>query len=198
MSETFPMPIVSSRSAQALTFPMPASVMKLAQLAREHSWEVITQYSQGRMPHTITGKPGALKDAIGVRFGQHPMTDRRAWAVYSRTASGGVWVWSSVCIYGPRLSPYMGCNVTELQAYLMMPDSSDEAILTYVEDLKYIKANAEELAKRRAQARSRVQKDFLAQVPTRLIVEAVAGTLTREEVLKIMDATKSKDREGFR
>jgi hypothetical protein len=106
IAEPFPAPLIESRSSSSRTMTnlCPSSVMKLAEFAREYSWEVRTQFSQGCIPHATTGRPSALKDLIGLRFGAHPMTQRQAYAVYSRNASGGAWTWSSIMIWGARSS----------------------------------------------------------------------------------------------
>lgn len=140
--ELFPAPVVSLRAATRTTRPLPAPVLKLAEFAREHSWEVRTQYSQGHMPHATTGRPGALKDLIALRFGAHPMTDRQAYAVYSRNvspsgASLSTWTWGSVMIWGPDLPPYGGCGIEHLKTYLQAPAEVD---LEWVADIRALRA----------------------------------------------------------
>src|SRR5512142_1925860 len=107
--EPFPAPTFDTRQTTNDGMIIPTPVLNLAQFAREHSWEVRTQFSQGHFPHATTGRPGALKDVIGVRFGAHPMTDRQAYAIYARTASDrggkGVWSWESFMVWGPDLPP---------------------------------------------------------------------------------------------
>jgi hypothetical protein len=136
----FPAPVVSSLPARALTFPVPGPVLKLAEFARELSWEVRMQYAQGNMPHAATGRAGALKDLIGLRFGAHPMTDRQAYAVCSRPAGGGTWAWGSVMIWGPDLSPYGGCGITELKDYLVHPDRSADVLKSWVSVIRWQRA----------------------------------------------------------
>lgn len=117
--EPFPAPAYTSfDTPDVAKLITPVPVLKLGEFAREHSWEVRTQYSQGNMPHATTGRAGALKDLIALRFGAHPMTDRQAYAVYSRSAPSGTWTWSSVMIWGPDLPPYDGCGITDLKWYL--------------------------------------------------------------------------------
>jgi hypothetical protein len=151
--EPFPLPVTTSRQIVArVTWPAP--VLKLAEFAREHSWEVRTQCSQGHMPHAITGRPGALKDLIALRFGAHPMTDRQAYAVYSRNASGGTWAWSSFMVWGPDLMPSKIFDLAALKAYLMMaPDSRADALGCWARDLRSIEENRKALARRTAAAR---------------------------------------------
>lgn len=154
-AEAFPAPLHHSRES----FPahmgaklFPAPVLKLATFAREYSWEVRTQYSQGCMPHAITGRPGALKALIGLRFGAHPMTDRQAYAVYSRPVSGGAWTWASVAIWGPDLPPYLGCGITELKEYLSEPDIPVIPLLAWVAMIK--KGRAEHAAEVKARPKA--------------------------------------------
>jgi hypothetical protein len=157
--ELFPQPRLTSRDIPPMDVA-PTAVLKLAEYAREHSWEVRTQYSQGHFPHAITGRPGVLKDVIGVRFGAHPVTDRQAYAVYSRNASGGTWAWTSFMVWGPDLSPAKLYDLAALKAYLMMcPDSSGEALTLWTSDLRMIEDNRKALAKRTATARPAKPKE---------------------------------------
>ena len=117
--EAYPVPELTSRQVVArVTWPAP--VLALAEFAREASWEVRTAASRGCMPHGTTGRPGALKHLISLRFGGHPMTDRQAYAVYSKSVAGvGTWTWGSVWIWGPDLPPFGMCGQGELKEYLL-------------------------------------------------------------------------------
>jgi hypothetical protein len=117
--EPYPAPVVSSRQESA--FLAPAPVLKLAEFAREAGWDVRTQYAQGYPPHGSTGRPGALRDSIAVIFGNHPLTDRQAYACYEKTASGSAWSWSGIMIRGSDLPPFSGCGVEELKHFLATP-----------------------------------------------------------------------------
>lgn len=153
----FPAPEVTSHDLS--DFVIPRAALSLAEFGREQSWEVKVQYSRGNAPHAKTGQPGALRDFVAVRFRGHPMTDRQAYAVYSRPAGphAGTWTWSSVMIWGPDLPPYAGCGITELKAYLMMcADSSAEGLASWIETLKQIKINGETLKRHRDIARKHV------------------------------------------
>lgn len=154
--EPFPAPRVTSRSQ--VPFMAPPAVLKLSEFAREHSWEVRTQISQGSFPHGTTGRPSALKDAIGVRFGAHPMTTRQAYAVYARTAPKSAWAWTSIMIWGLDLTPYAGCGITELKHYLSTPTESAEVVREWVQALKRAAAATEEARKRRARIRAQIIK----------------------------------------
>lgn len=156
-AEPFPAPVRTSRELD--NAPRPAPVMKLAEFAREHSWEVWTQYSQGYVPHAITGRPGALKALIGLRFGAHPMTDRQAYAVYSRNASSGTWTWTSVAIWGPDLSPYLGCGITELKEYLREPDIPVVPLLAWVAMIEKGRAEHAALVKARPKTPPKPRED---------------------------------------
>lgn len=146
--EPFPLPVRTSRDADWMDIQAPAPVLALAEFARRHSWEVRTQYSRGSFPHAVTGRPGALKDGIGLRFGAHPMTRRQAYAVYTRTVKPqGAWTWTSVMIWGPDLPPFGGCGITELKTYLQAPDEVD---LEWIADIRAVRAAQERAAKERA------------------------------------------------
>lgn len=152
LREPFPAPALPFRQSRALTFPIPSAVLALAGYAREQSWEVRTQYSQGNVPHGTTGKPSVLKDVIGLRFGAHPMTDRQAYAVYSRNASGAAWTWSSVMIWGPDLPPYGGCGITDLKEFLREPDRPAPNMLAWVGVIRHRRERQEIEQKARAKA----------------------------------------------
>lgn len=105
--EPHPAPEVSSREGR-VPAAWPGPVFKLAQEAREWGWEVSQQWSRGHGVHGSTGRPTALKDRYALRFGLHPLTDARAYAVHA----GGAW---ESC----RLSdPMVGLSVTELRHWL--------------------------------------------------------------------------------
>jgi hypothetical protein len=155
--EEFPAPVLHSRMSRALTFPMPDPVLKLSEFAREHSWEVRVQYSQGHQPHAKTGRPGALKDVIGLRFGAHPVTDRQAYAIYMRNAGGGTWTWDSVVIWGPDLPPFGGCGIEHLKHYLTQPGMLPQDLKGWVAQIRMQRADQAEQAKVRAKERGPVK-----------------------------------------
>jgi hypothetical protein len=155
--EAFPLPIVSSRNPTLFGEPLPDPVLKLSEFAREHSWEVRAQYSQGHQPHAKTGRPGALKDVIGLRFGAHPLTDRQAYAIYMRNASGGTWAWDSVVIWGPDLPPFGGCGITDLKEFLREPGRPAPNMLAWVAVIRHRRDQQEEEAKVRAKERGPVK-----------------------------------------
>lgn len=211
--EPYPAPGVTSREEH--DFLMPNAVLKLAEMAREAGWEVHTQHSRGRMPHSVTGEPGALYDFVGMRFSDHPMNDRRAFAVIRRPASGtGVWTWDNTMIWGPKLIPFAGCSITDLKAFLIMPDASDYAIDEYVYTIKQIASNAEALRKAREAARKAILRryDELTGQMTGCWVSDVlravqgvadvrqlgAGVLDDEQILTAIERRKSGTKEGFR
>lgn len=152
----FPVPEISSRSAQALTFPMPRAVTSLAEFARGHDWEVIAQYSRGCFPHGTTGNPGSVKDVIGLRFGYHPLTARRAYAVYARTAQpAGPWQWDNTMIWGTDCTPFPHCSVTDLRWYLEhAPDLSARELAEWKRELLRNLTEKAEAARLRAKSRS--------------------------------------------
>jgi hypothetical protein len=98
-----------------LDAPMPESVMKLAEFAREAGWEVRVQYARGNGIHGSTGKPTGLVHSLAVRMGNHPMTDAQAVAVY---VSGSSWTWKSIWVSGPELPPFGAAGLTELKEWL--------------------------------------------------------------------------------
>lgn len=157
--EPFPAPQRTSRELPGFGTVIPAPVLKLAEFAREHSWEVRTQYSQGHMPHATTGRPGALKDLIALRFGAHPMTDRQAYAVYSKPYAHGTWTWGSVMIWGPDLPPYGGCGIADLRQYLSRPDWASAFLLGWVAAIKREHAEREAAKKAKPKPASKPKED---------------------------------------
>ena len=158
--EPFPAPTRSSLRAWPQARLTPGPVLKLAEFAREYSWEVRTQYSQGHFPHGTTGRPGALKDVIGVRFGAHPVTDRQAYAIYARNVPSGTWAWVSFMVWGPDLPPAKLHDLAALKAYLLMaPDSRADALADWTRDLRSIEENRKSLAKRTAAARPAKERE---------------------------------------
>lgn len=116
-ADPYPAPIHTSHEGWEI--PIPVGAQRLAQFAREASWEVITQCAQGAMPHATTGRPGGLCTTVGLRFGRHPMTDRQAYAV-SRRSGTGSWAWDSLMIWGPDLPPKKLSTLAELKAFLLL------------------------------------------------------------------------------
>ena len=163
--EPYPPPLYRSSENRDLPFPEPPAVKAVRALAVERGWTALGQYSRGHLPHATTGKPTAVRDLIGLRFGISPLigmdlwVTRQAYAVYSRPVSGGTWMWSSVMIWGSDLTPYAGCSITDLKAYLMMaPEVRGEALEDWVRDLRSIKSKAAQLVKQRVAARGPVSK----------------------------------------
>jgi hypothetical protein len=117
--EAYPVPEAESRTPWPYGMEFPAPIDALALFACSAGWKVKVAYSRGRMPHGSTGRPGALKHLISLRFGGHPMTDRQAYAVYSKSVTGaGTWSWSSVWIWGPDLPPFGMCGQLDFRVYL--------------------------------------------------------------------------------
>lgn len=153
----YPAPAYTSRDSQAVELPSAAA--KLAQVAREASWEVRAQSSMGSIPHARTGRPTAEKKLIALRFGAHPMTERRAYVIYESPASRSAWKPRSIMIWGPDLTPYAHCGMVELRAYLAEKCLSEASELrTWVRRLERERRAAEAFQKRRATVRSQIRK----------------------------------------
>ena len=109
--EDYPAPEVRSDDPWPHGVALPGPVETLKRDALGWGWRVVAQYSRGRMPHATHGRPGAVKDAFGLRFGGHPRVDLRACAVYR----GGTW--ESVWVWGPGVVPVRH-TVTTLRTVL--------------------------------------------------------------------------------
>lgn len=136
--EPFPAPVYSSRELTDIARVTPEPAHALAGFAIKHGWDVRVQYALGRFPHATTGRPGALKDSIALRFGGHAETERQAFAVYVRAhAPAGTWSWQSIMIWGPDLPPYAGCGLARLKDFLMdAPGAEAASLLAWVQMLK--------------------------------------------------------------
>lgn len=204
--EPFPAPVVSSLDALASLLAEPRSAPKpcvdLENFARGHGWDVRMQYAQGNYPHAITGRPGALKDSIALRFGAHPLTDRQAYAVYVRNAKpAGTWAWEFTSIWGPDLPPYTGCGITEIKAFLTMsPVTSGEVMKLWVEELRLIKINGEGLRAQRDQDRKEIRAQSLAGDGWDVLMRTWEPRgYSREDLIKIINTTsRAAEREGMR
>jgi hypothetical protein len=114
-----PAPEVSSRAPWPGDFgPPPGPVLKLAQDGREAGWEVLTAYSRGY--GLMYRGSWQCEERISLRFGLHPKTGRQAYAIYRRTAGekAGAWTWHQVYLWGPDLTPFGLCTVTDLRYFL--------------------------------------------------------------------------------
>lgn len=182
----------------------PAPVRALAGYAREQSWEVRSQYTRGRFPHGTTGRPGAEKHVISLRFGGHPMTDRQAYAIYARGVSGGTWTWQSVAVWGPALPPYLGCGLADLSFFLnadVVGSFSDERMLTWVRELKDREAGKDDARKAREARRREIRKAFAeidkAVIPSVTIAKLAAQYgMTADEVTAIVSKSSGSKRES--
>lgn len=148
--EPYPKPVVTSRQESAFLAPRP--VLHLAEFALELGWDVRKQYAQGYPPHGSTGRPGALKDSIAVIFGNHPLTDRQAYACYEKTASGSAWSWNGIMIRGSDVTPYAGCGVEHLKYFLSTPDMPAHLVAEWVSGIKRLRAEQAAAVKARPKA----------------------------------------------
>lgn len=121
-----PAPEATSRDPWPDGVATPSAVLKLAQDAREAGWEVLTAYSCGY--GVMYRGSWQREERIGIRFGLHPLTDRRAYAVYRRTAGEkpGAWAWDQVYLWGPDLPPFGLCSVTDLRDFLNRAGQVDD------------------------------------------------------------------------
>lgn len=194
--EPYPAPAVTSLQESA--FLAPAPVHQLAEMAREAGWDVRTQYAQGYPPHGSTGRPGALKDSIAVIFGNHPLTDRQAYACYEKTASGSAWTWSGIMVWGPDLPPFTGCGVTDLKTFLSNADMPAIWVAKWVADIKALRAAQADDTKIRTAMRKEIRDLDMAGESISRICEHAASIYSPEEVRKILaTVSKKAEKEGM-
>lgn len=129
---------------------LPASVLGLAELAREASWEVRTQYALGTGQHSRTGKPTSRRESIAVSFGLHPLSDCQAVAVYVRSGKGS-WGWESIWIWGPSRPHFRAHLLADLLEWLEVGGQVDAMWWPQVEALAM---HREREAKLRAKERA--------------------------------------------
>ena len=187
-------PVGWSEALEQVQVPQP--VLSLAEYARENSWEVRAQYTRGRFPHGSTGRPGAEKHVISLRFGGHPMTDRQAYAIYSSSVAGTLaWTWGSIAIWGPDLPPFLGCDVTALKTYLGEMCTADTTeINVWVSGMRVIKANAEWARKAREVKRAEIRREFGKGVTVEMLAWQYGETV--EDVRKMVVKRSGAKREG--
>ncbi len=212
--EPFPAPIFTSRDDDQQPEILPAPVLKLAEFAREAGWEVRIRASQGCLPHSTTGRPGALKDLIGVRFGAHPMTDRQAYAIYAKAAKNGTWAWSSVMLWGPDLPAYGAGGLEHLNRFLFDPTMSTEELSALVDEVRDLRIEQEASRKARDAFRKeaqRVARGFVgveaaqgwpgallaAWEASERLIRAGRGMYDVEDIVKIIQKRKTNSKEGF-
>lgn len=157
----------------------PDPVLKLAELAREASWEVRVSYARGNGVHGATGRPTALRHSIAIAFGRHPLTDAQAVATYVRPVAGsGTWSWESVWLWGPGLPHFGLCSLADLKEWL-----ASGGVLDYAA----VRARVEGAAAAREaleEKRKLIKKDFKAGKSAEVLARREG--LSVEDVLKIV------------
>lgn len=108
--EAFPAPLVTSRDAWDGS-GAPSPVLKLAEKAREASWDVRVQRSRGCAPHAATGRAGAVKWRYAVVLSKDGGR-RSAYAVYAETT------WASVMLWGADRAWFPAASVSDLAEYV--------------------------------------------------------------------------------
>jgi hypothetical protein len=122
--------------AEALTFPLPDAVLKLAQFAKEHGWEHRARYARGHGIHATTGRATAERHSIAIAFAAPQITQRQAVAVHQKPVNGGSWTWGSVWVMGPDIAPFGAFGLTELKAFLASPEMPADVLKTWCADIR--------------------------------------------------------------
>lgn len=115
----FPVPEVTSRDPWPSDFITPAPVLKLNQDALENGWQTKLQYARGYPQHAVHGTALGLYHLVAIRFGAHPMTRVQAYAIYRSPVAKKAWTWSDTAIWGPDITPFVLCTVTQLKEILL-------------------------------------------------------------------------------
>lgn len=87
----------------------PSPVLKLAEKAREASWDVRVQRSRGCVPHAAHGTPGAVKWLYALVLGNG---EASAYAVHDGAG------WTSVMLWGRTRAWFPAASVTDLAEYV--------------------------------------------------------------------------------
>lgn len=118
-ADPYPAPEVTSREEWD-GGGCPSPVLKLAERAREASWDVRVQRSRGSAPHATTGRPGAVK----WRYALVLSRDDNAWSAYAVHDGAS---WTSVMLWGSTRPWFPLASVTDLAAYVDAGGEMDEA-----------------------------------------------------------------------
>ncbi len=113
-------------------------VEDLRALAAGHGWQVLVQHSRGGVVGG-TGKQLAVADMWSVRF------RRDRWMGYAVRRGDA---WSSVCVAGETLPPFLKLGITGLKEWLAEP----ERPASWYADI--VKAEAERAAAQKARAKA--------------------------------------------
>lgn len=189
--------------------PLSEPVLRLAEVAREGSWEVRVSYARGNGVHGSTGRPTAVRESVAVAFGRHPLTDAQAVAVYSRPESKGTWSWGSVWLRGPALGHFGLCSLAELKEWLAAGGQVPE---DWYADVRARVAGVVDAKAARDARLKEIKADFAARLANkpadvsveagrRLVAEHMAGMagnedLSAEDILKIVKLAKAKKDHG--
>src|SRR6188508_1468518 len=169
---------------------LPAPVLKLAELAREASWEVRVSYARGNGTHGGTGRPTGLRHSVALAFGRHPMTDAQAVATYVKPVSGGTWTWESVWIYGPS-QPHFGLlSLADLKQWLTAGGVIDTDAVRW----RVAEVEAAEVAQK--EARKLIKSMRQGGMSVESICTELGLELESEEVIKICTPARGKKSEG--
>lgn len=167
----------------------PEPVLKLAELAREGSWEVRAVYAKGNGMHGSTGRPTALRHVIALSFSGHPVAGVQAAATYVKPAKGGAWSWESVWVWGSALPHFGLCSLAELKGLLSSGELDTGAVRERVRVEE--EAKAEQAAARKELKNLKLQGMSVERICSELGLE-----LEREEVAKILTPARAKKESG--
>jgi hypothetical protein len=141
-----PTPGHTSRQPLPPGLMLPASVLKLAEHAREAGWaHVQVTYSRGHGVHGSTGKPTAERHVIAVHVGDHMLSARSAVAVYESPVRSESWSWSSMWVWGPDLMFFPVPLLEEMRYFLSAGGQVPERWITDIR-ARVLKAEADKKA----------------------------------------------------
>lgn len=186
-----PPPAHTSRQPLPAEFVLPVPAMKLAEVAREYSWEVAVTYSRGWGIHGVTGKPTAERHVVGVRIGGHPLSKRQASAVYESPVSRSAWTWSSMWVWGSDLMFVRLHLLEELHAFLAAGGAVERAWVRQVRD----RVAAQDAAKKARAALVQAVKQANAEgrTPAELCVEFTLPPAELDKIITKRTTTKKKE-----
>lgn len=175
-----PKPAVSSRDGVEGVYP--SAVLKLAERAREASWEVRQQYARGCGVHGSTGRALLEAESFALIFYGHPMTNSGAYAVYR----GGSW--RSVNIAGMAIG-----GVSDLLHWLETGGRvNGEA--HWFQHLRALEEDAVRRVEGIKRRNAEIKKLYAAGVSAGSLVQKYG--LSEDQVIKIVTPAKSKKESG--
>jgi hypothetical protein len=170
---------------------VPSAVLKLAERAREASWDVELRYARGTGVHGSTGAPTSLRHSIAVRAAR-PIDGAQIRAVYASPVRGAAaWSWVSVWIWSPELPHFGLCSQAELVEWI----EGVTGLGAWVAGIRERVRAAEEADEEQKAAR-KLLKDLIAEEGLEQACSLLGVELEIEEARALVTKRSGKKRES--